>query len=430
MPRAPAVLLAAACTLGCGARTALDIGASEAPYDAAVDAPPCAPRAESCNGLDDDCDGRLDEGLPLSPLGDAILVRDETELDAGDCSVCRWAWSPVLAPTDEGGYLALFRISIYGGREEPNVFTRSLDRRGVPIGPNRSAGPEVALDLAALSPAATREGARPIATCWRRGASDLPGLTLVARSGAITRSVFADARHCEQLVLAGDRAVSVAALDRRLEVTSRRYDGTDSRRSGVSLENVYFATAASWGDRVGVVMLHIEDDVRQLYFAVLDSLGATIVAPRAIDAPYESYPRLVGTSEGWLLVMPSRRAPARRATITRDGVLATALTPFDDAHVLADSTSSEELAHHPSAPMIAHVFQASSGELGARMHVQLLDERGDLLRAFEDDAPGSGAVASPSTAFTADGRLLVAWHDIAGDGAANRVYVRELGCAR
>src|SRR5262249_53219937 len=131
--------------------------------------------------------------------------------------------------------------------------------------------------------------------------------------------------------------------------------------------------------------------------------------------------------EGWLVVVPDdRRAAARRATLGPDGSLRTTLVPFDDGHALADGDLTDTFVHHPSAATFAHVFQEPGTD--TTMYVQILDERGGPLRAFEDDAPGWGGAVSPSVVFTDDGRLLVAWHDLAPDSTRNHVYVRELGC--
>jgi hypothetical protein len=385
---------------------------------------------ERCNGRDDDCDGRSDEAMPLVALGDPIVIRDETELDAGDCTSCFWAWSPILAPAVGGGWNAFFRISIYGGREEPNVFVRPLDRHGVPLGPNASAWPEVALDLRALDGAGP--GApRTVATCWRIGSRDVAGLLRLGPDGTFVRDVYSDSPWCEPSELAGDRVIAVVQNDLRAEVRSRRLDGSDRRTASIDLDQVYYVLAGTWDDRVGVVLLRIDGDVRALHFAVLSPLGETVVPPRPLEAEYDSYPRLVGVSTGWLLVMPGARgSPARRASLSPDGALLSPLRAFDDAHSLGDAGLTDEFVHHPTERTIAHVFQVPDGDLEARMHVQILAEDGRLLRAFEDDAPGTGVVASPSVVFADGGRILVAWHDVADDSTRNRVYVRELGCGR
>ncbi|MFO0685145.1 MAG: hypothetical protein U0234_24005 [Sandaracinus sp.] len=417
----------AACSLaalGCGARTALD--GLDASHDGGTDAWSCVPSAERCNGADDDCDGSVDEGMPLVALGGEIVLRDATELDAGDCTSCFWAWSPLLAPRAQGAWQLFFRIGIYGGREEPNVFTRTLDPHGAPTSENVSAGSEVAMDLRAPRPTPLADGRFVVGATWRIGTDDRGGTMLVAPDGSVTRAVFPVSRTPSLTLMAGERVVTIAGADRRAEVRSQRVDGSDLRESAI--DDTYFTVADAWADRVGVVVLHVDGDARTLHFALLDALGTVIVPPSPIDVAYDSYPRLVGTSEGWMIVVPRRNAPARRALLTREGALAAPLEPFDDEHVLADAPYGETFVHHPREPSIVHVFQSPVGDLDATMHVQVLDEHGHLLRAFEAPAPGSGAVGTPSVAFAEDGRLLVTWHDVADDSERNRVYVRELGC--
>ena len=41
---------------------------------------------ERCNGLDDDCDGRVDEGLPLAVFGEPSVLRPHGDTRTGACS--------------------------------------------------------------------------------------------------------------------------------------------------------------------------------------------------------------------------------------------------------------------------------------------------------------------------------------------------------
>lgn len=101
----------------CGARTELLLD------------PPPAP--ESCDALDDDGDARVDEGLPLAPLGERVRVRTD-EMSSGECSRCRWVQSG-LAPT-RSGMLIVGRVFAETG-EVPNVYARRLDSTGRPLDP-------------------------------------------------------------------------------------------------------------------------------------------------------------------------------------------------------------------------------------------------------------------------------------------------------
>ena len=132
-------VVALALLLGCGARSGLEVSrapADEGSSDAAqVDAglrdaglrdagPPCVPTGETCNGIDDDCDGRLDEDLGFGAVGEPIIVRDEDEHGDDRCSTCAIAFSPHAVSTS-AGILVAFRMGFDGSHPIPNTFTRA-----------------------------------------------------------------------------------------------------------------------------------------------------------------------------------------------------------------------------------------------------------------------------------------------------------------
>src|SRR4029079_1157618 len=98
VPRWMGALLVSGVLTACGSRSAVHaeqdpvIPVDGEPADAAMDARTevgCTPTAEVCNGVDDDCDGEVDDNLPMVELGDAIVVRDR-EGSTGNCSTCAW----------------------------------------------------------------------------------------------------------------------------------------------------------------------------------------------------------------------------------------------------------------------------------------------------------------------------------------------------
>ena len=101
--------------------------------------PTCRPRppgTELCNDLDDDCDGRADEGLGFGDRREVALVRDAGEGTAGPCDTCGWAARVSMGATSEG-LLATWRVGFDGLRPEPNVYARPWTRaagRGGPSG--------------------------------------------------------------------------------------------------------------------------------------------------------------------------------------------------------------------------------------------------------------------------------------------------------
>jgi len=115
------------CELGGCTATVAGCVDGEAP---ACEFPP--PRPETCNGEDDDCDGSTDEGLGFGPIGESILVRSETELLTGDCSTCAWASGAIGGSTSDGIFVA-FTLGFDGSDIRPNFFGRRLDDDGTPV---------------------------------------------------------------------------------------------------------------------------------------------------------------------------------------------------------------------------------------------------------------------------------------------------------
>ncbi len=118
--------------------------------DAAV--PVCVPGeplAEVCNGLDDDCDGLVDEDLGVSEVAGPHVIRLSHEGNAGDCSSCDWASNVGLADTRDG-MLAVWRVGFDGSYPEPNVFFRTLNSNGEPLGEIQLLMDENAIDIQLL----------------------------------------------------------------------------------------------------------------------------------------------------------------------------------------------------------------------------------------------------------------------------------------
>jgi len=434
-----AVLLAA--LAGCGAKSALEITAPgdaamsldvprvDAPLDAGrADTPICVPSDERCNGRDDDCDGRADEALGIGPLGDVIVLRS-TELDTGDCGSCSWAWEPVLAPNDRGGFEALFRIGIYGGREQPNVITRALDRRGNALGPLA-----VTPDLVILSShrLRTSRGAGDptlVAAQVRRGigALEMGGWLSIDRTGSI-ETVRPPYRASPPVAVLGDRVISIDTDSRRaLLIHTANLDGSDSTSTEIGFEELLTVFPGFNETEVGLVVLTYVDAIRALHFVSVNGRGELLSGPRDLDYPYLSYPRVVGTSEGFLFMLPGDRdTEAAIATMGHDGSPILPLRSAPELHgPLSDSGLSDAFAHHPTAPEL--VLVTTNPYEPGDMHVVRIDEHAEILAEWSGPAPG-GYVVYPEVVFTDDGRLLIAWHDVEADATPNRVYVREFGC--
>lgn len=128
----------------------------------------CEPRpgsAELCNGLDDDCDGASDEGLPLTTLSDPIVLRRSGETRSGDCMVCDEVFGADVLPTSDG-LAVVWQVGFATFDPRPNTFWVRTDLRGEPLEAPRLWTERSTIYVLRAAP--FRAGGGLIVTCERR----------------------------------------------------------------------------------------------------------------------------------------------------------------------------------------------------------------------------------------------------------------------
>lgn len=408
----------------CGARSGLT-----EPDGATTATPACVPHAEACNGRDDDCNGLIDDGLGFGPLGDAIELRGEVG-DTGDCTSCRWAWDPVLAPLSDGGWLALWWISVNGGHERPNLWSRRLGPDGTPQGAPSLVGRDVVLNQQPLAVGTLPGDDTLVGASFRAGAEDVGGWLRVRPDGSLSITQFSGAVRCGTPTLFSGSHLACAwtTSDGALHLSSARLDGGGQSTRVVPLRGTGFLTTGGFREHLALIAYTVSGAARQMYFVPLTAAGEPVGAPRPVDYGYESYPRLIGTREGWLYVTPgTRTTPARYARLDPGGNVLAALRPWPDGHRLGETELTGAITHHPSADELVVVRQDPYAPAAREIVVERLDEQGAVLASASVRAPGTGTLASPAVHFARD-RTLITWHDTAANNTPNHVYVQSFGC--
>lgn len=401
--------------------------------------PACVPlpgAPEICNRRDDDCDGALDEGLGFGPQGPAREIREGLG-SGGVCSTCNWAWNTALAPAGDG-YLALWRLGISGGDEVPNLWGRPLSSALEPTGPARVLVPDVVLDLRVV-PSDVPPPDTLLEGTLRVGRNDVPGWVRVARDGTVAVEPRPFALHDEcraalsgESVWTGERLVSVCWADDAIHVVSARRDGGDARREAYPLPGAHGGNVATVDGVVGIRSFAVRDAgaTRSVAFLLLDAQGEALSGPRTIDVPYASWARLIGTAAGWLHWLTDAD-PTRQLLLAWDGEPLTAPQEFPDRRRIGDSPLSDFQAGDQATARVLNVWQSPWGEPDADLHVEFLDERGNVERAWQgtagDSRTGDPYLVDPHAVLDGE-RVLLIWHGLAGDYEANAVFVQPFGC--
>ncbi|MCB9595329.1 MAG: putative metal-binding motif-containing protein [Sandaracinaceae bacterium] len=434
----------------CGARTGLEAAVTSstpdagAPRDAGRDAgAPCGPPApETCNRVDDDCDGRVDEELGFGELR-RVVVRD-TQGTTGACSSCFWAAGPQVWLHDDG-MLALWRMGFDGSRPMPNAWARRLDLDGTPRGE-----PFVLFDTRVpngfrLAP--IDGGRAALGFCGRFGGDDVmtsafvgpDGEVLVAPARRQPMDVGCGALHPD-VTWSGERAL-FSWIDNRglaegravlVDVTDRDGVGTGAGSAlyeGSGDLSVPPRFAIGHGAVAMVTGHQPEPRVTRLAF-VLYSLDGRERARQEFDAPPSTrwgITDVAASPDGWLVVGTDRTSfdePTGRPTIRldADGGLVEGPLLVEPGY----EWSVVELEPLPGGGfLLAGLLADPDG--GEGVAVMRLDERGRRIDVWRPDPPTYFGL-SGFDLVAQDGRVLLIYAGPAEDDAPNEVVLHELGC--
>ncbi len=393
---------------------------------------------EVCNGIDDDCDGEIDEDLPLEIVDGPIVVRNDEGSTAvgssGSCISCAWAWHPqLIAPQDQLG--VVWYLGIDGGHEQPSGFGRPLSWELEPQGAVSSLGPQFWLEA------------------LRRGDTVMRGslLALVQRVGASDRASFAfvasDFKASDSIPLPGctgpSAGFSVAALlpglmscvmDNvfRLFVVDEQQARVvtsfeqDVQAPGSPVMYSGSAVGALNGGRglVAFPIVHPSGNGNLLWTLEIAAAGPPLAVPRRQALEGTSAPvfdALIARPGGYLLLghegfgapTPGRFTAVLDLEGQRVGAVAhydQGFTGYDEASVIRVGTGS-----------------VVAGTAADGILIEQLDSTGGLIRQQLLRVPAYSA----SSLLFAHGHLYLAYAESPDFTiAANRILVARMSCAR
>jgi hypothetical protein len=397
-------------------------------------------RDEICNGLDDDCDGEIDEDLPLEVVDGPIAVRDhEGRTDDGlpvDCVSCGWAWYPQLVMPN-GTLGVVWYLGIWGGNEQPSGFFRRLSWELEPLGSVGSLGPQYWMST--LARGTTRTGAELLAFVERVERSDVPSVGRL--SGAFEQGASVPLLGCSSASYSGLLTPLFPGLVACASFGTVHTFSVDDDGQGVSVPEhhelgvpgetmtdlggrPFAALKGSSGLMAVPLRLGAFNTPMQLWTRQISAQGAALAdgfrqelgGPKGLQLE-----GLFATTDGYLLFGDDRTSgewPNGRFVVPLgpDGRLRGALVHYDQG--LAD------FAEVTVVRVGSGFVVAESTALGLR--VEQLDETGAVVLEWQLDVP----IYSRASLLFAQGHLYVAYTEPpAQNGGENRVMVGRFSCA-
>jgi len=373
------------CSLSCGAT-----GFFVCKDDCSGYASSCTAPAERCNGLDDNCDGGVDEGLTQLPY---VL------------SGMGSAPAPVLAASSEGGLMAYVDSSTGTGRVMLQRIDASLAPAGIPFAAHPSSAAQSSPQVVN-----TRNGQM---VGWIEGSSiqlELIGPQAIGAPFPATT--------------AGPASWSMASMPNAPEVVWVAWATAAGAFSGVKVvagqPGASFSIAASQAsapsvaasDDGGVGVAYVFPP--GIHAAFLFPDGGSQAKVTVIDGGGPLAPSAAWTSAGFLVAYELDGGVG--STLMVNGVSAGAGTQFDDA-------AAPHLASSPDGAALAFSSQRALPDGGTswQLHLARLDPSGALAPGAEVGAATPLPGLQPFVAYTGTG-YLAAW-----SGGGSDVY-QQLIC--
>ncbi|MCZ7685333.1 MAG: hypothetical protein M5U28_43760 [Sandaracinaceae bacterium] len=411
----------------CGARTAPIV---DERADAGVTS--CEPSIEVCNGVDDDCDGLADEGLPLTELGDPIVLRSPGETTTGTCRVCDQALRGDVIEID-GGLLALWQMNFTATDPRPNTFARRLDRDGAPLEESRLVTDRYT--TLSLEAATLPDGRRVLSFCERveeRSArNDYPSLLLLGAGGRAAGEVV---RVSDARCVIGGAAVAVTGARTLLAVRTAPASvelvvvGPDLRAASTTdLGHARMAAIAASGD--ALVARVTEDSGGGVGWQAhaLDPLGAVRATEAFVRSGFVADLALLPRREGWWIATATHESGARLQALTQDGVRVASARPLGTSS-LARAVDGVALRDGRSV-LIAGFADGGRGDRRELSEMYLVDSEGDIASTWRSGELEEPIWRSPVLRALDDGRVAIVYTTDAPDDEHDEVRLRLLACA-